>query len=368
MRVLLLGAGASRSADYPLAGDLLPSIETEAGASGSVQLRQAWSKWREFVDRQEGFLRLIVENPNPEITLSFLDLCEAAVESHDDEQLQRIAAILRSESTSHAATGAEYWDTESRKALRDAAGARERLLECLRHYFEFRHCKDVDAARYDSRSYLRRLLDRLKPGDVVVTLNWDTLVERTLLEAGRWNPMNGYGFKKKLCVGIAPSESGGRLKYARPSASEITVLKLHGSVGWYSKAGALYFNHPMYLQCLALPGHLPLVDPKQPSSGSGPPEGAVLAYPSFLKRLETPEIQDVWQHASRALQSASSVECWGYSLPESDTAVRTLLLPIRSRLKDRAISVAVHVCRDDAAKQRWRALLGSRAKVDDACL
>ena len=46
------------------------------------------------------------------------------------------------------------------------------------------------------------ILSELNVGDRVVTLNWDTTVERTLAELGRWNPTTGYGIEKPLAPGF----------------------------------------------------------------------------------------------------------------------------------------------------------------------
>jgi hypothetical protein len=73
-----------------------------------------------------------------------------------------------------------------------------------------------------------------------LSLRCRATAQRTLLEDGRWNPMNGYGFRKILNRGVwgAPSEP---LDFEIPE-SEILVLKLHGSVGWHRTPGGIW-NH-----------------------------------------------------------------------------------------------------------------------------
>jgi hypothetical protein len=221
--------------------------------------------------------------------------------------------------------------------------------------------------KQEKRHYLRGLLSTLVHGDVVITLNWDTTVERTLLEDGRWNPMNGYGFEKTLCKDsglgeVHPLDSD-------PMQSEIIVLKLHGSVGWHrSQGGRLYFdrNHG-YLQYFEYKEggvSIPLVDPNAPG---GPSLDPVLLYPSFLKQLSGYELQLVWRKAQEALGTMECINVWGYSLPPSDVATRTLLNPVRSRLERKDVRVRVHDPSPDICA-RWEEFLGPLAEIDNGCL
>lgn len=84
--------------------------------------------------------------------------------------------------------------------------------------------------------------------------------------------------------------------------------------------------------------------------------------PSYLKSLHTPVLQEIWQLAVEALHSADQVKIIGYSLPESDGAVRTLLNPLRSRLGGGNAQVVV-VNDDPNALDRWKDLLGDRAEL-----
>jgi hypothetical protein len=106
-------------------------------------------------------------------------------------------------------------------------------------------------------------------------------------------------------------------------------------------------------------------DPSAPSIG--PEEAPVLLYPSYLKRLDNKELQAVWHSAKRALDEADQIEIWGYSLPSSDTAVRTLLNVLVFRLEEQEIEVVVHNPNAEA-RQRWDEFLGPRAQVDETRL
>ena len=349
MKILLLGAGASKAACYPLASQLMEAVKAEAeGPSRRIVLvSQDWAKWRLFKDSVPGAAKALLDDPNPEVVLSFLDLC---AESH----------------TQAAGAAGE---------VSAARGARDSFLRCLEYFFQVKHIDDSNN-RW-RRDYLRPVLADLRSGDAVITFNWDTTIERTLYEDGgwsRWNPVAGYGFRKELCQGLDNSgvTPHGPLPTGLDVASEIKVLKLHGSVGWYDAGGdRLYFSKDYFLDWFDFPQSaepLSLFDPLAPSIG--PERRAVWAYPSFLKRIRGDEMRQVWRLADEALRQAKTVEVWGYSLPESESAARVLvnLLPDRiKRCEEVTISVHIYGDRPEAgkARDRWRNLLGKPECVDD---
>jgi hypothetical protein len=367
MRVLLLGAGASFKAGYPLAKNLINEIEKEARDSVIQNLSTAWAEWQQLRDTSSGLARYLLGNSNPEVVLSLPDLCEAARDSEDREAFGKARQVFLANSDEPG----DIWDhlkSEGRKLANDAVAARERFRDCLNQYFLYKHYLDSKPENKVARDYLRRALSRLAAGDKVLTLNWDTTVERTLLEGGRWNPINGYGFRKILSKGFGdgPSEP---LDFDVPE-SEILVLKLHGSVGWHqTRAGRFYFEERYgflrYLEYRHAGIVIRLTDPEP--NPIGPPDGFLLGYPSFLKQVRGQEMQSIWHQAARALDEAESVEVWGYSLPQSDTAVRTLLNGLRFRLTQGEIRVRVHDPLREV-RDRWQEFLGDGAEIDDTLL
>ncbi|MGC2762588.1 MAG: hypothetical protein WA206_14850, partial [Candidatus Binatus sp.] len=250
-----------------------------------------------------------------------------------------------------------------RKLANEAVFARERFRDCLNEYFLYKHHLDSKPGNKAARNYLRRVLSKLVTGDKVLTLNWDTTVERTLLEDDRWNPMNGYGFQKILQKGFCgvPSEP---LDFEAPE-SEVLVLKLHGSVGWHqTHGGRFYFEERHgFLRDLKYQHEgvtIPLTAPEPVPIG--PLDGFLLGYPSFLKQVRGHEMQSIWYQAAGALDQAQSVEVWGCSLPQSDTDVRTLLNGLRFRLAQ-GVRVRVHDPLPEV-RDRWRAFLGEAAEID----
>lgn len=365
MRILILGAGASKPAGYPLARELLTEVGREAERTSSIQFRDAWQTWEEFREGVPPALRLVAYNSNPEVVLSLPDLFVAAAESEDEA---RTASAIRT----YLATGAadaqaleRYFNSEERDALSAAFAPRARLLAALEWYFWERHHYDrEDRSR---RDYLRPVLEGLGDGDAVITLNWDTVAERTLAEAGLWNPSDGYGFRRELLVEGA---LGRRTPLPPELAAEssVRVLKLHGSFGWRQTNSGVYLDSAMLLREFGFHfrgSPIDLVDSAAPEFYA--PDPLLMAYPSFLKRLDHPIMNAMWRQASEALARAESVEVWGYSLPEGDGAVRALLQGLSARARRDEVEVIVH---DPSAQvlRRWKALLGEEIETRQEAL
>ena len=207
MRVFLFGAGASFKAGYPLAKNLLGEIEEEARNSPIENLCRSWAEWQSLRDNSSGLANYLLGNSNPEVVLSLPDLCEVARDSEDRAAFGKARQVLEAGSDDPG----EIWEhlkSEGRKLANEAVVARERSRDCLNQYFLYKHYLDSKLENKEAREYLRQVLSTLTAGDKVITLNWDTTVERTLLEDNRWNLLHGYGFAKILYKVIygGPSE------------------------------------------------------------------------------------------------------------------------------------------------------------------
>jgi hypothetical protein len=75
------------------------------------------------------------------------------------------------------------------------------------------------------RNYLKTCR-QLSESDVLITFNWDTLLDRALHESGRWHTEDGYGLKFKAIF------KDGWVSGETKSKSTNLLLKLHGSTNW----------------------------------------------------------------------------------------------------------------------------------------
>lgn len=145
------------------------------------------------------------------------------------------------------------------------------------------------------------LAGRLRVGDAVISLNYDCLIDKALsTHAGfRFDPeRNGYGVE--VSSGANNWRNTGRGRRAKGS---ILLLKLHGSLNW--RAG----GPPLRLRA----------DPYQTV------EQGVVAPPLTNKPVQEEPFRDIWKGARVAVGRMRRLLIIGYSMPEGDGLVRTLL-------------------------------------------
>ena len=187
---------------------------------------------------------------------------------------------------------------------------------------------------------LESLGQRLSEGDAIITFNYDSTMERVLLDVGKWSPSNGYGVQLVFQ----------RSRYDKASVtlpdSKVKIIHLHGAIGWFHKpvmnadyplsgdGGAIPREAltpapletkialaPLFLQHLGIQ----VVDASLPDRPSD--EYQILLHPSFLKDYEEqPIFVHLWKLASEMLRQAEETIIIGYSLPPADSAAMTLLL------------------------------------------
>jgi hypothetical protein len=356
MRLLILGAGASCHAGYPLASDLLSAVERFCLEGLLVNAKTAWGHWAVFRDNAPSQLAHVVRNGNPEVVFSLLSLLELAADSEDEA---RTRAALRA-AEQGAGVGVELEELEeyfgglNREFLSTAKTALAHLAHAIDWYFQDRHIDDQH--HWNRRAALRELLKSFSAGDIVISLNWDTLAERILAEYGLWAPATGYGFRRDLQRRVGVNEYRPMTAEEFPSAT--TVLKLHGSFGWYSASNSIVFENSIYLAGFNfhIGGKPAFIEDAEWATSMYSTDRALIL-PSFLKRVPAP-LLDVWSRASDALRDAGAVDICGYSLPEADSGVRALMIGLRNRLSRNEVRVRV-TDPSSATLDRWTEFLGT---------
>jgi hypothetical protein len=330
--------------------------------------RSDWEYWRELRDGPLKAIEFLLTSPNPEVILSTLDLYAAGY-----------AAVHTSEVGHVRGYGQRPFTSEQEEAAKDAAHklfaaraqaqipsrARACLVQSLHDYFQHKHQQDAELEGLTRHRYLTDLMSTLAPGDVVITFNWDALVERVLARLGLWTPIDGYGLNFRRL-----QFRGGPISGAKRSA--IKVLKLHGSLGWYQP------THRWEGTGILLDGHIFLkqlgIDCDNEPFTHGNPEPdtdyaqymrsywdrPLIVYPTFLKAIGGRQFGALWQQAATTLARADRIDIYGYSLPTSDGAGRVLLNALRPRLSARGPRVHIHDPSKEA-RVKWKYFLGKRA-------
>lgn len=178
--------------------------------------------------------------------------------------------------------------------------------------------------------YKKLAQDHVRKGDAILTFNYDLAAEHALRAEELWQIGDGYGFS--LGAGITP-------------ASDVKMLKLHGSTNWLgilfngamgmSQASSVYGLRPTLFRqsdfkYLGYQNHI--CDLQWKGTTGGDP---ALILPTLHKnffhqtlfgREWQPFWDDVWGQAEQALQASSKVVIIGYSMPAADERARGLLL------------------------------------------
>ncbi len=370
MKIVFIGAGSSHKAGYPLASNLLHELQTKFACTHDIIIKDAWYRFSKFRNNTTGVLRRILFNQNPEVVLSLIDLYTASWKEEKSCYHKGIANALKQANKNSNALSTSFdgrpEDTKDEDIF-NASIAIQSLLKCMYKFFLVQHCSDSTEKGKVKWKYLKSELSTLSEGDIIITTNWDTLAERVLLEDCRWSPGDGYGFP----VTLKGKEGSQEIPVLLQEKSKVKVLKLHGSYGWQQERGRpdFYLKYTNYLKYLPLKSggkDIYVVDCREPDSYQDGVE-PLFIYPSFLKKLEGLQMQSIWYSASKALDNADEIHIIGYSLPESDTAIRTLLNTVRFRLEKGEVKVTVDDP-DGEARQRWEDFLGNKAVLRDRSL
>ena len=280
MRVYILGAGASHHAGYPLAAQLGSALKT----------------WTESS----------TDGENHRSVLTQLEECG---------DLSNLEGLLTSIVAERG--------VESPFNVKDA----------IRDFFWSLRSKDAPG-------YSAFAKNRVAPGDVILTFNYDLALERELKLEKMWEVWDGYGFP--IGEKTAPS-------------SKVKVLKLHGSVNWH---GLLFGGHFSWVNGSL--GSRPVIWGRE-FKFLGYPEGTndplaetgsytdAFILPTYSKKFYVeasfgkewvPFWDSIWNQAEDALRKADEILVLGYSLPPADErAVRMILEAPRKHAK---ITIGCH--------------------------
>jgi valyl-tRNA synthetase len=190
--IFVLGAGFSRAAGLPLADDLWREVRRRAekmdGRAG--KFRRDLNDYIEYVADCTGE-KLSPDTVNFEKFLSYLD-----IEFH---------LGLR---------GSDTWSTEGNES--------QVIIKTLIGQILTEKTPKVIPSLYEDFGR------KLRPGDTILTFNYDILLERTLDKIGMPYRLFPDRFKEVF-------EGGGGSTDIDRELSEVLILKLHGSLDWFSK-------------------------------------------------------------------------------------------------------------------------------------
>lgn len=175
---------------------------------------------------------------------------------------------------------------------------------------------------------LKQFAKRLVQTDVVISFNWDTILDRVLMNQSDWHPSWGYGTTVRQ-----------EFRYAARSVPAIPkkyprLLKLHGSINWLA-----YDEHDKVDQVIASRWHpggrgrdVVMMPPKmiKPEVWGRKSESAVSGGNKYVSDNFYP---DLWEEAEGQLSRSRRIVFIGYSFPPADFAVSNMLRRAISTMK-----------------------------------
>jgi hypothetical protein len=198
--------------------------------------------------------------------------------------------------------------------LRDAIAAH--LIEAQR-----------DALLLPAPSWLYELVSALHGKQaIIVTLNYDTLVETAVASHCLWDPINRrHVMPSDLLRNLPPLPNVGA-RLVGPLSDTFRLLKLHGSIDWWAvpndPSGATLNREPTQGAFEAL--HEMTDDERQQEL---PGRERFIIPPLSTKGTyyRNPLTRELWQQANAALRKAGRISVVGYSLPPADTVMANML-------------------------------------------
>lgn len=265
-RVFLLGSGFSVAAGAPLSREVLKKIFAGDYKTADVLQLETWLDRHLFHNRPHGCRQADFEE-----VISRLELFEhySEPDSLNKRQLEAKVSLLLK----------KFISLLQPDKLRDN-------LNC-----------------YDS--FVRKLL----PGDIIITFNYDLIVERALVR-------NNLGVDYQLFLPDSPFN--GKLKETL-GQQRIPVLKLHGSIN-------LVFCTRCHSVRKASTGSLRCDRCRNTASSKA--ESTLrpfLIAPTLFKSYSLPDLRRMWYTAYNYLSGAQELVIIGYSLPAADILTAQLL-------------------------------------------
>ncbi|MFH1800588.1 MAG: hypothetical protein ABH891_07085 [Candidatus Omnitrophota bacterium] len=166
--------------------------------------------------------------------------------------------------------------------------------------------KKIENFKSENEQYLNQFCQRLKPGDAVITFNWDNLIEKQLDKIQK-----KYEFRFNI------------------TKQDIVILKLHGSIDWFSvdelpKDAAFYTKILQYDDGKRTKYLIRACQKLLRNEFEEKGQEAFFIPPLLQKDELFIPIKDLWASAYSLLRNSLNKTYIGYSFPKEDTMSRVL--------------------------------------------
>lgn len=288
-RVVVLGAGATRGAQFVVDANPRPRCEPPLNADFFTQLQRITTA------RHQATIRAVVKDavtlfgPNFSLTL--------------EEYFTQLQAMI---ATAKSAKGLPAGFKEANLVAR-----RDRLLDALSATLEESAdvAKEKSPARRNRCEYHDNLVEALEPQDTIISFNYDCIIDHALRSTGarKWSAQIGYNFPDYRRVEAYHPWNADQAPATQNMS--INLLKLHGSLNWFPFPDG---------------GKGPIKLRERPYKQAGNKQYEIVP-PEYVKRQDAqPIYTTLWSHAEMALRRAEVLAFVGFSFTPTDLDVEAL--------------------------------------------
>jgi len=329
--VILLGAGATRGAYQgigpakirpPLNADFFKVARKFVASAHGSAYRGPFRRIHTFIEREMRLRRS--EEPTMEQVFNVLFISKDMPKIFSQGGRPREAGFRR----------------EIKDFLRLVVGVLRYIQENPRHPLNVNH-----------HAWLVQHLD---PGDTLISLNYDTLMDNALIREG-WDPRIGYGFNARHKVRHnPPAPTGGALV----NLGDVLLIKPHGSLNWYAKGTitsyeSVLLNRP--------PSRIIVSDVPRAYDIVAQRLVRFFIPPLYAKFFANRFWRALWDTAFRRLTEADSLVIIGCSLIESDFHLRAIVGRALAKRREQ-FSQVIRVDRSEEVQRRLKQFLRGRSK------
>lgn len=217
------------------------------------------------------------------------------------------------------------------------------------------------SVRNAGRLYSRFISDLVERNAIIVTFNYDLVIEYLLQSTGSWTMADGYAIDIPFIDEAFPVflRTGEADPGRREVASSCFLLKLHGSINWGSPvvAGQKVTDRKLYR---LRDGRMNFSEVEHPDFPFRIAFRPVIVPPVVDKSswLQNSAIRDLWNMAMEAVRRANEITFIGYSLPPTDFAAEFMFRHGARRCGAKQVAVVCPDANTSPLQSRFTSIFG----------
>ena len=250
------------------------------------------------------------------------------------------------------------WLSESQN-LRNLALALD-IAEAVRVILEE---KELLVVQEDCPDWLRALTEswHYEQG-AVISFNYDTLIERAtgMIEI---SPNNHVSADQLYPVRLTRSTRRDAMVFGSDDISSFNLFKLHGSINWYYSGSIESTGEVLYYTGVNPWGETSDREQREKSAVDDKVPLIVPPTSEKVRFFQHESLKRNWSRASAILKESNTLYVLGYSLPQTDLAVRLFLHESSGATTEKKRLVIVND--DSSIADRYQDLLGGAYTISD---